>query len=109
MLMKKQSSGVKALLVEIVGLSSPRGRLLFFVVISAVIFLAPPKWPISFSLWQHLGVPSPSIGLTRAYRLVLHGDFAAAWQQNKLIYAVIIIGGWLLAKDIFALIRTSKK
>ncbi len=95
----------KKVLFEVIGLSTARGRLVFFVVLSVIVFLMPPRWPVTFSIWQWLHVPSPSIGLTRAYRLVLHGDIAAAWQQNKLIFAVLIVGGILLIKDILTIIK----
>lgn len=107
--MKKRPLQRGQLLLEVVGLSSPRGRLIFFVLISTIIFVAPAKWPFTFSVWQHLGIASPSIGLSRAYRFLLHGDFARAWQQNKLIYAVVIIGGILLIKDTLKIRRNHKK
>jgi len=107
--MKKHTNDIGRLLIETIGLSTPRGRILFFIALSTIIFLVPAKWPFTFSLWQHLGIASPSIGLTRAYRFVLHGDFSEAWRQNKLIYAVVIVGGTLLIKDALTLMRTHKK
>lgn len=96
-------------LIETVGLSSPRGRIIFFVLISAAIFAMPPRWPVTFSVWHRLGIASPSIGLTRAYRLVLHGDFIHAWQQNKLIYVVILVGGVVLAQDVRTIMHNHTK
>lgn len=105
--MKKQSKRLGQLAVEVLGLSSPRGRIIFFVLVSAAIGIGPAKWPISLSVWQHFDLSSPSIGLTRAYRFLLHGDIIGAWQQNKLIFAVIAVGAPLLIKDILQL--TSKQ
>lgn len=98
----------KKVLLETIGLSTARGRLIFFVVLSVVVFLMPPRWPVTFSVWQRLHVPSPSIGLTRAYRHLLHGDVRAAWQQNKLIFAVVAIGGLVLLKDTAYIIKTAR-
>ncbi len=75
------------------------------MLVSVIIFLMPPKWPVTFSVWQQLHLPSPSIGMTRAYRHVLHGEFAAAWRQNKLIFAVIGAGGAIIAKDVSTLMQ----
>jgi len=109
MLVKKHANKIGRLLIETIGLSTPRGRIIFFIALSTIIFIVPAKWPFTFSVWQHLGIASPSIGLTRAYRFILHANFSEAWRQNKLIYAVIIIGGTLLVKDALKLVRTYKK
>lgn len=79
------------------------------MLLSLIIYLMPAKWPVTFSVWQWLHIRSPSIGLTRAYRLVLHGDLAGAWQQNKLIFAVIAVGGLILLKDAAYIIKTARK
>lgn len=107
--MKKWLKKLGDLILEILGLSSSRGRVIFFVLVSTAIFLEPPAWPITFSVWQHLGIEAPSIGLTRAYRYVLHGEFVQAWQQNKLIFVVIVVGGAVIAKDMLTLLRKYKK
>lgn len=86
--------------IETIGLQSARGRLVFFMVASTVIFFLPSGPPINISVWQRLGFDwAPSIGLTRAYGQLLHLNFEAAWQQNPLIYAVIAVGMPLLAAD----------
>jgi hypothetical protein len=99
---------VKLQLKEIIGLQSPRGRLLFFAVITLIIFVSPYDWFAKLSLWQHLGVPSPSIGLTRAYWLFIHFDPIGAWERNKLIYAVLLVGLPLLLKDVHTIINKKK-
>jgi hypothetical protein len=86
-------------------LQTARGRLLFFAVISLLIFVAPYEWLGRLSIWQALNIPSPSIGLTRAYHLLLHGDFEGAWQRNKLIFVVIAIGLFILVRDILTVMK----
>ena len=96
------------LAIETIGLQSARGRLLFFGIVSAAIFLAPYSWLSHLSLWQYLGIPSPSIGLTRAYWLLMHGDVMGAYERNGLIFVILIIGLPLLAKDVFTLVKQRK-
>lgn len=100
---------LKDIFVETVGLQSPRGRLLFFGIISSGIFVVPYGWLSSLSLWQYLGIQSPSIGLTRAYWRILHGDLVGAYERNWLIFVVLAIGLPLLAIDIITLLRTRKR
>jgi hypothetical protein len=51
-----------------------------------------------FSIFATLGLPSPSIGLTRAYWKLLHGDIAGAVRQNLMVVPVAItIGGIIIA------------
>ena len=89
------------LFIETIGLQTPRGRLLFALVLSIVIFLYnPAQWPVQLSIWSLLGIPSPSIGLTRAYYEVLHLRFIDAWELNALIYVVVAIGCLVLVRDI---------
>lgn len=90
---------------QTIGLQTPGGRLLFFAVATLAIFLAPYDWLAGLSLWQRLGIPSPSIGLTRAYWHLLHLDPGAAWQRNPLIYVVLAVGLPLLARDVYALTK----
>lgn len=73
-----------------------------------MIFVSPYDWFSHLSLWQRLGIPSPSIGLTRAYWLLLHLDPVGAWERNKLIYAVLLVGVPLLLKDIFTIFRNKR-
>ncbi|MFZ1483593.1 MAG: DUF2752 domain-containing protein [Candidatus Saccharimonadales bacterium] len=74
-----------------------------------LIFIAPYAWLASLSLWQRLGFEgAPSVGLTRAYWHVLHLDFYAAWERNKLIYLVLAIGLPLLVRDIMLIQRHKK-
>lgn len=91
------------LLFEVVGLQTPRGRLIFFALASLAIFVVPFHLLGQLSIWQRLGIPAPSIGLTRAYWHLLHLDPGAAWDRNPLIFAVLAVGLPLLAKDAYKL------
>jgi len=91
-------------ILDIIGLRTPAGRLIFFGVASVVIFVTPRGLLSELSLWARIGFDNaPSIGLTRAYQSVLHGDLAAAWLRNPLIFAVLAIGLPLLTRDIWRL------
>lgn len=85
---------------EILTLGTPRGRVLAWLLVSVVIFLAPYQWLAHLSLWGHMGWHgAPSIGLTRAYWLLLHGQPAHAWRRNWLIVPVCTIGLPLIMGD----------
>ncbi|MFV0528638.1 MAG: DUF2752 domain-containing protein [Lachnospiraceae bacterium] len=57
-------------------------------------------------LFLTLGLPCPSCGMTRAFLLLLQGEFSAAWAMHPFIYAVILLAliaavyRWGLGKDI---------
>jgi hypothetical protein len=90
----------RRLLGETVTLQTPRGRLLAFALLSLLIYCARYSWLAHLSLWQDLGWrTAPSIGLTRAYWLLLHGHPVLAWRRNSLIYAVLAVGVPLLGYD----------
>lgn len=93
------------LLWSVVGLQTPAGRILFFVAVTVGVFIVPFRWLENLSLWKRLDIPSPSIGLTRAYWRLLHGDIVGTWQQNKLIFVVIMVGLIVLGRDIYTLIQ----
>lgn len=79
-------------------------------VISCLVFIVPYAWLSNLSLWQALGwEAAPSIGLTRAYWLLIHGDPIAAWNRNPLIYAVLPVVGAIIAKDIATLLAKRKR
>ena len=80
-----------------------------FGIVTCLVVVVPYDWLAHLSLWQALGIPSPSIGLTRAYWKLLHFDPVGAWERNKLIYAVLAIGLPLLARDAYLLFRHKKK
>jgi hypothetical protein len=85
---------------EMISLGTSRGRVLMWALLSAIIFAVPYQWLSHLSLWQHIGWRSaPSIGLTRAYWLLLHGQPMHAWQRNWLIVPVCAIGLPLITRD----------
>lgn len=94
--------------VETIGLQTPRGRLLFFGIVSGLMYVIPYSWLAHLSLWQYIGVNSPSVGLTRAYWLLLHGSVTEAFVRNPLIFVVIALGLPLLCMDVFLLIKKVK-
>jgi len=97
---------MKRLLLEALSLQTARGRVLVFVLASVVIFCCRYHWLDHLSLWGHLGFThAPSIGLTRAYWLLLHGHPVDAWHRNRLIYAVLGVGLPLILRDVFKLAR----
>lgn len=90
---------------EILTLRTARGRLIAFGFLTTLIFMSPYHWLAQLSLWQHIGWHgAPSIGLTRAYWLIIHGHPVAAWHRNPLIYAVLIVGIPLLVRDAYTLL-----
>ena len=95
----------KRILLESISFSTSRGRVIFFMSASLLIYVLPISVLAGFSLWSKLGVPSPSIGLTRAYHYILHGDFNAAWAQNNLIFVVLVIGLPIIAKDVYTVLK----
>lgn len=103
-------SKAKNWLIELVSLSTPQAQLWFWGLATVIIFFLPYRFFENISLWQRLGWDSaPSIGLTRAYWLLIHGDVAAAWDRNRLIFLIIAIGVPLLLIDIYKIIFRNKK
>lgn len=96
------------LLVETVGLQSPRGRLVFFALITIAVFVVPYDWLAHLSLWQALHIPAPSIGLTRAYHLPLHGNLSGAWRRNELIFPVLVVGAIVLGNDVRLILKQQR-
>lgn len=90
-------------LTEIIGLQTPRGRLLFFLVFPPLFLLLSVMWPATWppmSLYALLGIPSPSIGLTRAFLQLIQGNLVAAWQQNWLIFPAVATAFYIICRDI---------
>lgn len=96
---------LKTHFLNTVGLQTPIARLgvigigtLGLYVISYSALLKLP----TLSVFSRLQIPSPSIGLTRAYWYLIHGQFANAWRMNKLIYIVAVVLVVLVTKDILS-------
>lgn len=103
-------SRLGAFAIEIIGLQSARGRLVFFCTATAIILVVPYSALSDLSLWQRLGLDwAPSIGLTRAYWLLIHLDPVAAWQRNPLIYAVLAVGTPLIVKDMLSILKDKRR
>lgn len=106
---KAKISKIKSIIVELISLTTPRARLCFWALATAVIFVLPYRLFANLSLWQRLGWHSaPSIGLTRAYWLLIHGDISGAWHRNKLIFVVIAVGFPVLTLDLYKIINNCK-
>lgn len=105
-----QAQQLKSAIIETITLQSPKGRLTFLAVVTIVVFLVPFAWLENLSLWKNIGWESaPSIGLTRAYWLLLHGDPAGAWERNSLIYLVLVVVVTIVIADITKLRRQRKE
>jgi len=97
---------MKKLLIEIVTLQTARGRLVFASIAHLLLFVVPYAWLADLSLYKRVGLDwAPSIGLTRAYWLLLHGDLAAAWGRNWLIFPVLAVGWSIVGLDVYRLLN----
>lgn len=100
----------KKVLVETISLSTPRGRLIVFSLITLFVYLSKYEWLSNLSLWKRIGWESaPSIGLTRAYWQLLHGSPVEAWRRNWLIYAVLFVVIVIMAIDLKSLTKRAKE
>lgn len=102
----------KTHLLNTIGLQTPIARLaviaigtLGLYIISYSTLLGLP----TISVYSRLQIPSPSIGLTRAYWYLIHGQFANAWRMNKLIYIVALVLVGLVTKDVLSLKKRNTK
>jgi len=101
---------MKRLAVEMLSLQTARGRLLTFLLLSSAIFASQYHWLDHLSLWGNLGFThAPSVGLTRAYWLLLHGHPEAAWHRNRLIYLILLVGVPLLVRDFLSIVRVARQ
>lgn len=75
---------------------------------SIVLFFVPYNFleKAKLSLYERFHIPSPSIGLTRAYWKLIHGDIYGAWQRNKLIFVVLSL---LIAILVYDLLQFCKR
>lgn len=101
---------MKQAALDIIGLQTPSGRLILFSLASAIIFVLPQSVLGEFSLWARIGLENaPSVGLTRAYNHVLHGNLAEAWTRNALIFVVLAVGLPLLVNDAVKLVSRRRR
>jgi hypothetical protein len=102
----KNLSKYASKILQLCTLSTPSQRLLVWAILTLLIFFSEFNWLENLSLYKRIGLDwVPSIGLTRAYWLLLHGNISAAVEMNPLIVPVIIAGGTLLIKDVRSLRR----
>ncbi|MDP4038812.1 MAG: DUF2752 domain-containing protein [bacterium] len=102
--MPKVNRSLANKLFNFIGLQTPIARIVFFLAISLIIFIIPYQTLMrspNISIWSWLNIPAWSIGLTRAYSKLLHGDFHGAYKQNLLIYPVVIIVLAIMTSDIY--------
>lgn len=52
------------------------------------------------------GVPCPTCGITRATRLVLHGDFDAATQMHPLVWLAVPVAALFIGAELLGYRRT---
>ncbi len=88
---------------NLIGLQTPASRL--FVLGGGSLLLALISYGTlvsipTISLYDRLGIPAPSIGLTRAYSQLLHGNLQAAWQTNPLVVAAAAAIAGIMITDI---------
>jgi hypothetical protein len=93
-----------AFVLETISLRTARARLLSLSLVSVLVFVLPIRMLAHLSLWGHLGIHAPSIGLTRAYHYLLHGNIALASHQNPLIFVILLIGVPLIIKDMYTVL-----
>lgn len=92
----------KKILIEAITLQSPRGRIIIATTVHFVLAIVPYSWLANLSLYKLIGIDwAPSIGLTRAYWLLLHGDLAGAWQRNALLFPVLAVMWSIVALDVY--------
>ncbi len=98
-------------LIELVSFSTPRGIVSFGMLTNAILLVVPYSWleRSHLSLYERMHIPSPSIGLTRAYWLLLHGHFSAAVQRNKLIVVVAPVLWMIFAVALLRMKRSKVK
>lgn len=97
---------LRSTFLSAVTLATPEARLGVWLTLSLAIYFVPYRWLENLSLLKFLGWESaPSIGLTRAYRLLLHGQLDEAWAMNPLIVVVLVIGVPLLTADFIKVTR----
>ncbi len=67
------------------------------IVATLVLVASALPWPEALEHWNVCsfrsltGLPCPGCGLTRGFRALAHGDFAAAWQHNPFTYPFFLV------------------
>jgi hypothetical protein len=78
------------------------------VVFGAVLFFAPfgMTWPCMMRVAFH--VPCPTCGMTRATRLIAHGDVAGATQMHPLWFLVLPLAMGIIVLELEGYVRTGR-
>lgn len=93
-------------ILNYIGLQTSASRVVFFLTVPFLLFAyrSIPGLP-SLSIYHHLGLPAPSIGLTRSFWDITRGDVVSAWQRNKLIFPVLGVAGYIFIRDASSILR----
>ena len=92
--------------LSVLSLSTPKHRIITWATLTVAIYVSKFEWLAGLSLYQRVGWEwMPSVGLTRAYWLISHGQFGEAYQMNPLIFPILLIGGGLLIRDAVSLLK----
>ncbi len=107
--MPMDSRSLRNRAVNLIGLQTPPARL--FVVLGGSLFLLIIPYNLlvsmpSVSLFSNTGINSPSIGLTRAYWLLLHTRISDAWAMNPLIFLAIIPITYIATSDTRLIVKS---
>jgi hypothetical protein len=105
----KINNGFIEIILEIITLRTARGRLFFALFAHIILMIIPYAWLQDLSLYKKIRVNSPSIGLTRAYWLILHGELIDAWQRNWMIFPVLAVGWSIVILDIYQIYLRIKR
>ena len=68
----------------------------------ALVVIGGWRCPVQLAL----GIPCPTCGMTRALRLALHGDFAAATHLHPLVWLAVPVVAALLAVEVIGYARS---
>jgi hypothetical protein len=78
--------------------------LALLLLAAAAVVVAPVAWPCPIRLV--LGIPCPTCGITRATRLVLHGDLAGATRMHPLVWLAVPVTLGFLAVEVRGYLTT---
>lgn len=110
--LKASISKLRRFLLNVIGLQTPVSRLTLISVITLCIYEISYQKLISLpalSLYSRLHIMSPSIGLTRAYWYLIHGQWSEAYNMNRLIYVVAVVIISILAVDSYKIVKSKIK
>jgi hypothetical protein len=79
---------------------------LFAAGLAVLLLFTPIPWPCALRVVT--GLPCPTCGMTRATRLALHGDFAAATHMHPLWFVVAPALGALVIAEAIAFTRVGR-